>query len=47
MCRVIWPEGRQAWMYTADALRESYETLSAANTIKVSLAEMWADLDEA
>jgi Uma2 family endonuclease len=46
MCWIIWPERRQAWMFSVDALREAGETLTADNAIEVSLAEMWADLDE-
>jgi hypothetical protein len=33
-------------MFSVDALREAGETLSADNAITVSLAAMWADLDE-
>jgi Uma2 family endonuclease len=46
MCWIIWPERRQAWMFSVDALREAGETLTADNASKVSLAAMWADLDE-
>jgi Uma2 family endonuclease len=46
MCWIIWPERRQAWMFSGDALREAGETLTAGNAIEVSLAAMWADLDE-
>jgi Uma2 family endonuclease len=46
MCWIIWPERRQAWMFSVDALREAGETLTAGNAIEVSLAAMWADLDE-
>jgi Uma2 family endonuclease len=46
MCWIIWPERRQAWMFSVDALREAGETLTAGNAIEVSLAAIWADLDE-
>lgn len=49
LCWVIWPERRQAWTYAQDDLRLAEGTLSAAmtdgNTIEVSLAEMWTELD--
>ncbi|MBV8550026.1 MAG: Uma2 family endonuclease [Acidobacteriaceae bacterium] len=50
LCWIIWPERRKAWMYTADDLVEAADTLQAllpdGNTIQVSTAEMWAELDE-
>jgi Uma2 family endonuclease len=46
VCWIIWPERRQAWMFSVDALREAGETLTAGNAIEVGLAAMWADLDE-
>lgn len=46
MCWIIWPERRQAWMFSVDALREAGETLTAGNAIEISVAAMWADLDE-
>ena len=49
ICWVIWPERRQAWMYSADRMLEATETLTASlsdgSRIEVNLAEMWAELD--
>lgn len=49
VCWVIWPERRQAWMYSADHMTEANETLTASlsdgSQIEVKLAEMWAELD--
>jgi Uma2 family endonuclease len=47
-CWVIWPERRQAWIFTPVSLDTAKEKLTAAigdSSIEVSLAEMWADLD--
>jgi hypothetical protein len=46
MCWIVWPECRQAWMFSSETLREAGETLTAGNAIEVGLAAMWADLDE-
>jgi len=49
VCWVIWPERRQAWMYSSHLLIEAKEVLTAAlsdgSRIEVSLPEMWAELD--
>ncbi len=49
VCWVIWPERRQAWMYSSDLLIEAKETLTASlsdgSHLEISLAEMWAELD--
>ena len=48
-CWVIWPERRQAWVYSAASMIEANETLTASlndgSRIEVKLAEMWAELD--
>jgi Uma2 family endonuclease len=48
-CWLIWPERRQAWIYTAERLSEAGETLHASlgdgDSIQISVAEMWAELD--
>lgn len=49
VCWVIWPERRQAWMYSSDLMTEAKEVLTASlsdgSRIEVSLPEMWAELD--
>jgi hypothetical protein len=49
VCWVIWPERRQAWMYSADHMMEATQSLTASlsdgGRIEVNLAEMWAELD--
>jgi Uma2 family endonuclease len=49
MCWVIWPERRQAWMYTVDGLQQANESLRAAvpdeGAIEIPLSEMWAEID--
>lgn len=49
VCWVIWPERRQAWMYSSDLMIEAKEVLAASlsdgSSIEVSLPEMWAELD--
>jgi Uma2 family endonuclease len=46
---VIWPERRQAWMYSAHEMIEAKESLAASlsdgSRVEVNLAEMWAELD--
>ena len=47
-CWVIWPERRQAWMFTPVSLEAAKENLTASvgeSTIEVSVAEMWSELD--
>ena len=50
VCWVIWPERRQAWMYSADWMIEATETLTAplsdGSRLEVKLAEMWAELED-
>lgn len=49
VCWVIWPERRQAWMYSTNRMMEATEILAASlsddSRIEVNLAEMWAELD--
>jgi Uma2 family endonuclease len=49
VCWVIWPERRQAWIYSADQMLEAKDTLAASlsdgSRVEISLAEMWAELD--
>ncbi len=49
VCWVIWPERRQAWMYSADRMLEATQTLTASlsdgRQIEVNLAEMWTELE--
>ena len=47
-CWVIWPERRQAWIYTPVSLEAAKEKLTATigdSSVEISLAEMWAELD--
>ena len=47
-CWVIWPEWRQAWIFTPVALEAARENLTATigdRSLEISLAEMWAELD--
>ena len=48
-CWIIWPERRQAWMYTTGEFVEAHEklstTLAADASVEVPLADMWASLD--
>ena len=47
-CWVIWPERRQAWIYTPVSLEAAKEKLIATigdSSLEISLAEMWAELD--
>lgn len=50
LCWLIWPERRQAWMYTAERLSEAGEKLTASvgdeDSMEISVAEMWAELDD-
>ncbi len=47
-CWVIWPERRQAWIFTPTSLEAAKENLTATigdSSVEISLAEMWAELD--
>ena len=47
-CWIVWPEQRQAWMFTPVSLEAAKENLTASvgeSTIEVSVAEMWSELD--
>ena len=47
-CWVIWPESRQAWIFTPTSLEAAKEKLVAPvgdSSVEISLAEMWAELD--
>ena len=47
-CWVIWPERRQAWIFTPVSLEAAKEKLTATigdSSLEISLAEMWAELD--
>ena len=49
LCWVIWPERRQAWHYGKDRLAEAKEELvvdlADGDCVRVSLAELWSELD--
>jgi Uma2 family endonuclease len=47
-CWIVWPERRQAWIYTPASFEAALENLSASlgeSSIEISLAEMWSELD--
>jgi Uma2 family endonuclease len=47
-CWIIWPERRQAWMFTPVSLEAAKENLTASfgeDSIEINLAEMWSELD--
>lgn len=48
-CWLIWPERRQAWIYTNEDMHEAGESLKTLlgdeDSIEISVAEMWAELD--
>ena len=47
-CWVIWPERRQAWIFTSVSLETAKEKFTATigdSSLEISLAEMWAELD--
>lgn len=48
LCWVVWPERRQAWMFTPVSFEATKETLIATlgeGSIEINLAEMWSELD--
>ena len=47
-CWIIWPERRQAWMFTPvsfDAVKENLTASLGEDSIEINLAEMWSELD--
>jgi Uma2 family endonuclease len=47
-CWIVWPERRQAWIFTPVSFETAKENLTASldgSVLEVSLAEMWSELE--
>ena len=47
-CWIVWPEQRQAWMFTPVSLEAAKENLTVSlgdSSLEISLAEIWSELD--
>src|SRR5882724_7722348 len=47
-CWIVWPEQRQAWMFTPVSLETAKENLTVSlgdSSLEISLAEIWSELD--
>jgi Uma2 family endonuclease len=46
-CWIIWPARKQAWIYTADFLKEAHDALTAEGlvTLRIECAQLFAGLE--